>query len=171
MNAPSGARSGGLSRAGAAGAQSTVADRPALGDRGSVALIIAVFAVAMLAMAGLVIDGGAALAARGRAADLAQQASRAGADALAPTSLRGASPAALRVDPAAATRAATKVLTAAGAHGEVSVAGRTVRVTAHVARRSAVLSAFGVTDLTGTATATASLLYGTNTGTEPGGAP
>ena len=47
-----------------------------------------VSAVALFALAGLVLDGGAALAAHGRAADVAQQAARAGADALDETSLR-----------------------------------------------------------------------------------
>jgi Flp pilus assembly protein TadG len=46
-------------------------------DRGSAALFIAVFAPAMLFLAGLVIDGGAALEVRQRAADIAEQAARA----------------------------------------------------------------------------------------------
>ena len=62
-------------------------------DDGSVSVYLAVWAVALMAMAGLVIDGGAAIAARARAADLAQQAARAGADALSPVSLRGLRPA------------------------------------------------------------------------------
>ena len=49
-------------------------------DRGSTALFVAVFAPAMLFMAGLVIDGGAALESRQRAADIAEQAARAGAN-------------------------------------------------------------------------------------------
>jgi Putative Flp pilus-assembly TadE/G-like len=48
-------------------------------DRGSTALFVAVFAPAMIFMAGLVIDGGAALEARQRASDIAEQAARAGA--------------------------------------------------------------------------------------------
>src|SRR5664279_4932205 len=58
-------------------------------EEGSVALYMAIITVALLAMAGLVIDGGSAIAARSKAADLAQQAARAGANALAPDSLRG----------------------------------------------------------------------------------
>ena len=49
-------------------------------ERGSTALFVAVFAPAMIFMAGLVIDGGAALEARQRAADIAEQAARAGAN-------------------------------------------------------------------------------------------
>ena len=48
-------------------------------ERGSAALFVAVFAPAMIFMAGLVIDGGAALEVRQRAADIAEQAARAGA--------------------------------------------------------------------------------------------
>jgi Flp pilus assembly protein TadG len=140
-------------------------------DRGSVALIMVILSVALFAMAGLVIDGGAALAARGRASDLADQASRAGVSALVPASLRGTSPAEITVDPTAAQRAARDVLEAGGAGGEISVGADTVSVTAHITRRSVVLSAFGVTTLDGSATATATLVYGTTTGVPVGAAP
>lgn len=125
---------------------------------------MALIMVGLLVMAGLVIDGGAAIAARGRAADLAEQAARAGADALSPVSLRGPSPTTLTLDPAAAQAAATRVLSLAGATGEIQVSGLQVSVTAHVPRHAAILSAVGVTDLTGTATATATVLHGTTTG-------
>lgn len=46
-------------------------------ERGSAALFVAVFAPAMIFLAGLVIDGGAALEVRQRAADIAEQAARA----------------------------------------------------------------------------------------------
>jgi Flp pilus assembly protein TadG len=49
------------------------------GDRGSAALFVAIFAPAMIFMAGLVIDGGAALEAKQRASDAAEQAARAAA--------------------------------------------------------------------------------------------
>lgn len=48
-------------------------------DRGSAALFVAIFAPAMIFLAGLVIDGGAALEAKQRAADSAEQAARAAA--------------------------------------------------------------------------------------------
>jgi hypothetical protein len=133
-------------------------------DRGSVALFMAVFMMALLVLAGLVVDGGAAIAARERAADLAQQAARAGADALVPASLRGSSPAGLQVDPNAAQSAAARVLALGGATGEITITGLEVTVTARVPRRAAILAAVGVTDLTGTATATATVLHGTTTG-------
>jgi Putative Flp pilus-assembly TadE/G-like len=46
-------------------------------ERGSAALFVAIFAPAMIFLAGLVIDGGAALEVRQRAADIAEQAARA----------------------------------------------------------------------------------------------
>jgi uncharacterized membrane protein len=48
-------------------------------DRGSAALFVAIFAPAMIFMAGLVIDGGAGLEAKQRASDIAEQAARAAA--------------------------------------------------------------------------------------------
>lgn len=133
-------------------------------DTGSVALFMSLLMVALLVMAGLVIDGGAAIAARGRAADLAEQAARAGADALVPASLRGPSPTGIQVDPVAARAAAERVLSLGGATGDLTVNGLDVTVTAHVPRQAVILSAVGVNDLTGTATATATVLHGTTTG-------
>ena len=48
-------------------------------ERGSAALFVAIFAPAMIFMAGLVIDGGAAAGGEQRASDIAEQAARAGA--------------------------------------------------------------------------------------------
>ena len=132
-------------------------------ERGAVAVVIPILTVGLLARAGLVIDGGAALAARGRAADVAQQAARAGADALAPGSLRRGDPADLAVNPAAAVLAANQVLQFGAVSGQVSVSGDTVTVTAQITRRTSILSAVGVDTVTGHATATASVLHGGTT--------
>lgn len=123
-------------------------------------MVMPILAVAMLSMAGLVVDGGAALAARGQAADVAQQAARAGADALAPDSLRRSGPQGLVVDPVAAVAAADRVLAAGQVVGQVSVAGDTVSVTAQLSRPTAMLSAIGVDRVTGRGSATATVLYG-----------
>ena len=132
-------------------------------ERGAVAVVIPILTVGMLAMASLVIDGGAALAARGRAADVAQQAARAGADALAPSSLRRGDPAGLAVNPAAAVLAADQVLHVGAVSGQVSVSGDTVTVTVEITRRTSILSAIGVDTVTGHASATAAVLYGGTT--------
>lgn len=60
------------------------------GDQGSVAVFTAVFAVAVLFLVALLVDGGSALNARERAADIAEQAARAAATDLNLASLRGA---------------------------------------------------------------------------------
>ena len=134
-------------------------------DAGFVCLYVVVVTVGLLAMAGLVIDGGNALAAREQATDVAQQASRAGADALSPASLRG-SPTELTATPAAAKAAAQRVLDSASVTGTVTVgvAGDSVTVTVVVHKRTTILSAVGLTTISGTATATAIALHGTTTG-------
>ena len=133
-------------------------------DRGSVTAYLLITTVAIFALAGLVLDGGAALAAHGRAADVAQQAARAGADALDVTSLRSSTPAGLTADPAAARTAAGGVLAAAGVTGDVAVNGRRVTVTARVTKPAVILSIVGIGEVGGTATATAVPLHGTTTG-------
>jgi Flp pilus assembly protein TadG len=133
------------------------------GDRGSIALYLAILATGMIAMAGLVIDGGAALATRQQAADVADQAARAGADALSPDSLRNGDPNGLHADPVAAKHAADAVLADAGATGEVTVNGGTVTVTAHISKHTAVLSAVGLTDISQSATQSATSVHGITT--------
>lgn len=140
--------------------QRRAAARREEGDRGSIGLLLALLMVGLMAMAGLVVDGGAALSARGRAADVAQQAARAGADALLPASLRTSNPNRLQVDPNAACAAAQQVLDAGGIKGQVTLGGDTVTVRARVTRRTALLSAVGINDVTGSASATATVLFG-----------
>ena len=132
-------------------------------EAGFVSLYVVVITVGLLAMAGLVIDGGNALAAREQATDVAQQAARAGADALSPDSLRG-SPTGLTASPAAAQAAANKILDTAAVTGTVSVDGGNVTVTVIVHKDTTILSAFGVGPIEGKATSTATALHGTTTG-------
>jgi len=137
------------------------------GDRGSAALWLAITMVGLLAMAGLVLDGGAAIAARERAADVAQQAARAGADALSAGGVFSGSGGsnALGANPSAATAAATSLLTGEGVTDfHIAVQGNVVVVTAHVSRPTALLSAVGVDTVGGTATEQAQALLGTTTG-------
>jgi Flp pilus assembly protein TadG len=135
------------------------------GDRGSIALYFAITTLAALVMAGLVVDGGAALATRERAADLATQAARAGATALTPTSLRD-TPTQLQADPIAATQAAEAVFADGGAAGQVSIIGDTVTVTVHLPRHTVILSAVGLTNISQTASASATSVVGTATAPE-----
>jgi hypothetical protein len=59
------------------------------GERGSVTLFILLFSVTVLVLASLLVDLGSAVNAQERAADLAEQAARAGANAIDPAELRG----------------------------------------------------------------------------------
>jgi Flp pilus assembly protein TadG len=120
--------------------------------------------IALIALAGLVVDGGNAISARQRAADIAQQAARAGADALSPTALHQAGPGQLSVDRGQATQAADRVLDAGRVAGTVHVAGDSVTVSVTVQQKTQVLSAFGLTAISGSATSTALALHGTTTG-------
>lgn len=129
---------------------------------GFVSLYVAVITMGLLALAGLVIDGGNALAARERAADSAGQAARAGADALNLTALRTGGPPVAST--AGATRAADAVLADGHVTGTVTVHGQAVTVTVVVHQPTSILSAVGLTSITGTATATATSVRGTTSG-------
>lgn len=95
-------------------------------EGGQATAFMAVFVVALLAVAGIVIDGGYTLAAKRRAIDEAEGAARAGAQALAPASLRLGRP---RPDPLRATAAAEEFLAKTGHAGTVEVDGERVSVT------------------------------------------
>src|SRR5215210_8722437 len=88
------------------------------GERVSVTLFAMVLALGLLAMAGLVIDGGEKLVAQRRANHLAEQAARAGAQAVDIGAVRIGRPA---LDAAAAHAAAAGYLAAAGHRGSVTV--------------------------------------------------
>lgn len=122
------------------------------GERGASAAIIVLFTVAFLSVAGLVIDGGYALGAKREAMNNAEQAARAGADALTPSALRDGT---IAVDPARATEAARAYLSSVGASGAVDVAGGRVSVMVSGNQPTTILSALGVGSLPFKATATA----------------
>jgi len=86
-------------------------------DRGSVAVFTVVFAVAVIFLTALIVDGGNAMNARERAADIAGQAARAAADDISPASLRSATLAgnALPIDWASACGYAQQVVQKYGA--------------------------------------------------------
>jgi len=120
-------------------------------DRGSAtgwALMI-VFVGALLA--GAVLDGGNAMAARVQALDIAQQAARAGANQLDLAALRNSGQ--LRLDPAAAATAARAFLAAAGATGTVAATADQVSVTVHLSQPTLLLTVVGVDTIGVTATA------------------
>lgn len=133
--------------------------RAAESERGSLTVMTTVLALALLAVAGLVIDGAGQLRAAAQATGAAQQAARAGAEALDAATLRAGGP--ITVDPAAATRDARSYLAAAGYAGTVTVTGpSTLRVTVTVHRPTVLLGLIGVDSYTATGSATADLEHG-----------
>jgi Putative Flp pilus-assembly TadE/G-like len=95
-------------------------------ERGQVTAFVVVFAVTLIFVAGLVLDGGYVLAARRRAVNEAEGAARAGAATLAVEGYRASGP--LRLDPARAESAARDYLAQTGHGGDVAVSGDRVAV-------------------------------------------
>lgn len=121
-------------------------------ERGVITIWVVFISVAMLALAGLVIDGGYAMAAKREAARAAEQAARAAADQLDTDSIRtGGS----QIDPADAAATGRAYLSSAGESGTVTVNGVTVTVTVTKTQRATILSAFGKDSFTVHSRATA----------------
>jgi Putative Flp pilus-assembly TadE/G-like len=111
-----------------------------------VTAFVVVLFLALLLVAGLVIDGGLTLSARLRAMDEAQAAARAGAQTMSLTGYRQG--AALSLDPIRASAAVRAYLASTGDDGAVTVAGDEVRVTVHVTQPMQLLSLVGLRSLT-----------------------
>lgn len=130
-------------------------------ERGSLTLMLAVMFVALLALAGLVIDGGAKLTAAENAASAAQEAARAGAGMV--DRAKAYASGNFVVDQRQAIDAADQYLANAGYNGEAKPgpAGvNSIRVTVTVTRHTRVLSIIGIDWLTSTGMATATLKSG-----------
>jgi len=128
-------------------------------ERGSLTLMLAVLMVALLALAGLVIDGGRKLNQSSRAYAIAEEAARAGAG-LVDTSAAYRS-GRLVIDEAAALAAARAYLADAGYTGSVSPDGtQRIRVTVTLTQPTLVLSLIGVDSMTSKGSAVASLVTG-----------
>lgn len=84
-------------------------------DRGAASVLVLGLIVALMVVAGLVVDGGRAVNARAEIMDDAEQAARAGANEIDMASLRSGG--AVRVDPVRAQEAARAYLTARGYDG------------------------------------------------------
>ena len=121
--------------------------RTRLGEEdGMVTAFVVIFTLALLAMAGLVFDGGLALSAKVRAIDDAQAAARAGAQAIDIPLYRQSGT--ITLDSAQAVADAQGFLAAAGEHGTVTVTGETVDVTVTITQPTQILSVVGVDQLT-----------------------
>ena len=114
---------------------------------------VAVFAVALIAVAGLVVDGGYMLAGRRAAFDEAEAAARAGAQAIDEDSLRrGGS---VVVQPDEARQRVADYLAGTGHEGTVEVNGDSVTVHVRVIQQPIILGLFGVGPVTLEASGTA----------------
>ncbi len=129
------------------------------GDAGQVTPFAVLMTIALLAVAGLVLDAGLALSEKVRALDLAQAAARAGAQELNLYEYRTSNIAEL--DPAQAAAAARAWLTSAGVDGEATANTTTVTVTVWRTSNTQLLQIVGVRQLTVSATATATAVQGT----------
>ena len=128
------------------------------GDRGSAMGfgLLAVFLAVLFA--GVVLDGGTAMATRVQALDIAQQAARAGANQLDLAALRERGQTIL--DPAAAQNAATAFLAQAGITGTVVATLTEVTVTVTRSQPTTLLQLIGKTSIAMTATAHATPVIG-----------
>lgn len=112
-------------------------------ERGAATVFVMLVAIALLVAAGLVIDGGQAMAERRKLSNHAAQAARAGADALDESDLRdGARPG---VNPTRARTAALAYLAEVGTSGAtVTVRGGQVTVTVEGRAKTSILSVVGI---------------------------
>jgi hypothetical protein len=122
-------------------------------ENGQVTAFVVVIATAVLMFAGLLLDGGQALAAKVRAIGEAQEAARAGAQAIDLAAYRATG--ALTLTPDHAVTLAQRYLAATGHAGTVRVTGNTVTVTVTLTQPTQLLQLVGVGSLTVTSTGSA----------------
>jgi hypothetical protein len=117
-------------------------------DRGAVTLFVSIAVVGLIAIAGLVVDGGAKVRAVQRADRLAAEAARTAGQAVdLPAAMAGT---AVRVDRRSALTAAQAYLRTAGASGSAVVSddGRSLRVTTSATVATVFLGLVGVPEFT-----------------------
>jgi Flp pilus assembly protein TadG len=122
-------------------------------DRGAATVFVVTFAIVLLVLAGLVVDGGLALNARQRVSDDVEQAARAGSQRLDVATLRDLG--IVRIDPAASAAAARDFLLQRGypASGiRVTTSALQVTTSASIQQPTALLSLVFVDHFTVTAT-------------------
>jgi hypothetical protein len=127
-------------------------------EGGQLTVFVALLAVPLVGVVGLVVDGGGVLAAHQKAVADAFEAARAGAEAVDIGVLRASG--VVQLDPGQARSDALAFLAAAGETGSVAVAGDSVTVTVSVRHPLAVLSMFGLGPVTVTGRATATATQG-----------
>jgi Putative Flp pilus-assembly TadE/G-like len=134
----------------------TCTTRPGGPDEGSVTAFTLIAVLAVLAFAGLVLDGGLAVATKVQAISVAQASARAAASDLDLTALRTTGT--VRLDPAQAEATARDWLHRAGMTGTVSATADSVTVTVTTRRRTQLLGLIGLDTIPVDATATATAI-------------
>jgi len=128
-------------------------------EHGSLTLLLLVLFVSLIALAGIVIDGGAKLDAAQNAAAAAQEAARAGAGIV--NKARAYSSGSFSVAQGQALNAARQYLATAGYQGTASPVGAdSIRVTVTVTEPTKFLTIIGIDSMTASGSATASLVAG-----------
>lgn len=123
-------------------------------EQGSITVFAVLMTTVFVVVAGLLVDGGLALAGKAAAITDAQQAARSAQTAINIPDLRTGS---VHLDNTAALNAAHRYLAAAGDTGTVHLHGIEATVTARRTVRTQVLRLLGIDTLTETGTATAEL--------------
>lgn len=131
-----------------------------MGERGAISVFVVVTTVALIAVAGLVLDGGRLLAARRQAQDIAANAARAGVQELDEDDLRAGRTV---VDPGRAAAAVNAHLARTPARGSARVATDTVTVRVALPVRM-LLPLTGAGERTVTATEQARAVQGVTAG-------
>ncbi|MFD8497315.1 pilus assembly protein TadG-related protein [Amycolatopsis sp. NPDC059657] len=114
-------------------------------DEGRVSEFVVVLTIGILALAGLTLDGGLALAAKVRATGQAEAAARAGAQAIDLAVYRANGR--LQLVPVQAVSAAQSYLAGTGASGSVTVSGNTVTVSITASHTTQLLGLVGISSL------------------------
>jgi hypothetical protein len=122
-------------------------------DAGQITAFVVVMMAALILLVGLVLDGGLTLDARERALAEAQEAARAGAQAVDLAVYR--QDGSLVLDPPEAVADARAYLAGIGASGTVRVSGNVVTVTVSIVQPMQILDAAGLSSITVHATASA----------------
>ncbi|MET8983206.1 pilus assembly protein TadG-related protein [Streptomyces sp. NPDC004539] len=135
--------------------------RPLTADDGQVTPFLVILTAAIIMFAGLLLDGGLALAAKTRALGEAQEAARAGAQALDLTAYR--TDGTVRLDPTQARTLARTYLATTKDTGTVTATTTTVTVTVTAHQTTQLLRFIGLDTLTVTATGTAHPVRGITT--------
>jgi Flp pilus assembly protein TadG len=129
-------------------------------DRGTLTLFTAIVAIGLLAALGFVVDAGEKLQAGAQARAIAEEAARAGAGQVN-RSAAYATGGTFTTDPAQAVAAADAYLSHSGHTGSVIVTGnQTIQVTVTVTEPAVFTTIIGISHLSATETATASLVQG-----------